>query len=375
MRIAFFAGYLSRRASGVREVVEHLSRALVDRGHDVRVFGLENIDWRAGDNKLWSGAPAFVAPPRGPAALGYAPEWWSELNAFKPDVVHLHGLWMYSAAVAARWARKIADGVLVVSPHGMLSRVALRYSPARKRLAGWLYQKRCFLETDLYHATSAIEALAIRNYGLTAPIEVIPHGLHDMPAGLRNNKPDRKNTVVSLGRLHRVKGLERLLRAWATLESDFPSWDLRIIGSDAGDGYLGELNALAERLRLERVGFNGAVLGDDKWKPLLAAELFVLPAESENFALTVLEALLAELPVVSTDGAPWSQLIDQGCGWYVPRSDDALAAALAEGMALQHDFRRKMGETGRAWVLRDFRWSAIAERFEDNYSVALARRN
>ncbi|GGF63739.1 Glycosyltransferase involved in cell wall bisynthesis [Mameliella alba] len=366
MKIAFLAGHLSRRASGVREVAEHLSAALARRGHDVRVFGLEDAAWQKGDKDNWHGAPATVKPPLGPRSLGYAPGWAGAIRAFDPDVLHLHGIWMASSAVAAGWATR-SGKPLVISPHGMLSDVALSYSRGRKRVVSALYQDRCFRAAALYHATVPEEEAEIRAYGLTAPVAVVPIGVPDMPGALRATPPLRQKTVVTLGRMHKKKRIDRLLRAWAQLEPNFPGWDLRIIGPDPKDGHLEMLQSLARDLGLERVAFPGPLFGDDKWRALQSAELFALPTDSENFALTVPEALLAELPVISTDGAPWSMLPAEGAGWSVPRDESALAGALAEGMSLPEAERRAMGARGRAWARQEFDWDKIAERIEVDY--------
>ena len=70
MKIAFLAGRLSARASGVREVAAHLSAALQLRGHDIRVFGLEDAAWNEGERDRWPGAPAIVGRPLWPRSLG-----------------------------------------------------------------------------------------------------------------------------------------------------------------------------------------------------------------------------------------------------------------------------------------------------------------
>lgn len=369
MKIAFLAGHLSRRASGIREVAAHLSAAMQRRGHDIRVFGLEDTAWREGDRDRWTGAPAIVGWPVGPRSFGYTRVWGPELIRFDPDILHLHGLWLASAAVAAHWAAR-SGKPLVVSPHGMLSKVALGYSPWRKRIVSLLYQDRCFRATRLYHSTAASETSEIRAYGLKAPVAEIPIGVPDMPTALYVDPPRRGRTVITLGRLHRKKRLDRLLRAWAQLESASPDWRLEIVGPDSPDREHDKLKALATELGLTRVSFPGPAFGDDKWRALQRAELFVLPTDSENFALTVPEALLAELPVVSTDGAPWAMLPEQGIGWSVPRDEAALAGVLAKAMQLKPEQIREMGARGRAWALKEFNWDDIAGRLEAEYERA-----
>ncbi len=366
MKIAFLAGHLSQRASGIREVADHLSRALAERRHEVRVFGLEDPQWRAGDDLIWQGAPAIVKPPLGPRSLGYAPGWASELDRFAPDIVHLHGLWMANAAVAARQARRGAK--LIISPHGMLSEVALGYSRFRKKVVSALYQDRCLRRAAMFHATCPEEEAEIRAYGQEAPIAVVPIGVPDLPQSLRDTPPQRQHTVITLGRQHRKKRLDRLLRSWATLESRFPDWSLDIVGPDPQDGHQEMLMALSRELGLTRVRFPGPAFGDDKWRALQKAELFVLPTDSENFALTVPEALLAELPVVSTDGAPWGALATEGIGWFVPKDETALAEALGQAMSLPSSKRRAMGAAGRAYALQEFNWATVAERLEHHYA-------
>jgi hypothetical protein len=67
-------------------------------------------------------------------------------------------------------------------------------------------------------------------------------------------------------------------------------------------------SGLASELRLERIEFSGALLGAQKWQAYRDADLFVLPTYSENFGMSVAEALAAGTPAIVTKGAPWSRL-------------------------------------------------------------------
>lgn len=61
---------------------------------------------------------------------------------------------------------------------------------------------------------------------------------------------------------------------------------------------------LADELGLNRVEFVGALRGLDKWAAYQAATLFVLPSHTENFAMTVAEALASGVPAIVSKGAP-----------------------------------------------------------------------
>ena len=145
-------------------------------------------------------------------------------------------------------------------------------------------------------------------------------------ANRREDAADR--VVLSLGRIHPKKGLDRLVRAWAKVEAAHPDWRLRIVGP-AELGHDAELRALAASLNLSRVSIEPAIYGEEKYTAFREADIFVLPTLNENFAMTVAESLAAGTPVISTKGAPWAGLEVERCGWWIDHGIEPLAAALA----------------------------------------------
>lgn len=284
-------------------------------------------------------------------------------EAATAHVIHLHGLWLASGIYAAAAAGR-ANKPLVISPRGMLSPVALSFSKAQKRLAWRLWQGRALRQAACLHATSEAEFRDIRALGLTNPVAVIPNGIDLPPEARRGAGPVR--TVLSLGRVHPKKGLPQLLHAWAKVEAPFPDWRLRIAGPAEG-GHDIELKALARELGLARASIEGPIYGQDKLAAYRDADLFILPSLDENFGITVAEALAAGTPVISTRGAPWADLVNEGCGWWVEQGEGPISFALATAMARLPEQLWSMGAKGRRWMEREFTWGTVGAEMVSVY--------
>lgn len=356
MRIAHVTSGLARSAAGVRETVMALSREQQNLGHEVVVFGLNSSEW-ADDAGVWRGAPAKAFDVRGPRALGYAPEMVAGLAGFDPDIVHLHALWMHPGRSVLQWHRR-SGKPFILSPHGMLSPVALRFSPLKKRLVRWLFQDAVFDAASAIHVTSENEAREVRDFGIESLSVVFPNGVPkmDRPEGCSEGFSSR---VLFLGRLHPIKGLDILIRAWALLGPEFPEWQLDITGPDEG-GELARLKQLVAELGLRSVCFGPPVFGDQKIACMADAEIFALPSLSENFAITVAESLMLEVPVVVSKGAPWSGVEANKCGYWVEIGVEPMAEGLRKLMLASSRERRSMGRNGREWIQREFSWPIIA---------------
>ena len=105
-----------------------------------------------------------------------------------------------------------------------------------------MWQNTAVKDVNCVHATAESELNDIRDYGIVGPVAVIPNGV-DVPS-LLPSTVDSKGAcdpfILSLGRLHPKKGLDKLIAAFSLISSAFPEWKLRIIGSDEG-GYKHQL--------------------------------------------------------------------------------------------------------------------------------------
>jgi glycosyltransferase involved in cell wall biosynthesis len=302
-----------------------------------------------------------------PARLGISPHMkhWLGRNARSGEfsIIHNHSLWMMPNVYSCNAAKK-AGIPLVVSPRGTLSHTAMNLGSPVKKLFWPVVQRPALQATTCFHATSESEFEDIRRLGFRQPVAIIPNGV-DVPS-IIERAPSSKRTLLYLGRIHPVKGIDNLLRAWKVVAPQYLHWNLRIVGPD-DRGHLQKMRDLARNLKLDRVTFDGELLGDRKLEAYSHADLYVLPTHSENFGMTVAEALAAGTPVVVSKGAPWEGLEKAGAGWWIENGLNPLVACLEAALASPCEALHAMGERGRDWMRQDFSWPEIAIKTSETY--------
>lgn len=174
--------------------------------------------------------------------------------------------------------------------------------------------------------------------------------------------------VVCVSRLVPRKGQDALLHAWPHVLRRVPDARLLLVG---GGPYRGELESLAGRLGVrDSVHLTGSVPWPELPAHFDAGDVFAMPCRTrrrgldvEGLGMVYLEASATGLPVVAGDsgGAP-DAVLDGETGFVVPgRSVRDLAVRLIE-LLTDPDRARAMGEKGRSWVEREWRWDLVTHR-------------
>jgi len=274
MRILHITTSLGKSGAGVSASIADLSAAQVRAGVDVFVFGLSKAEKIEEEHISWQGAKAKIFPTIGPEKFGFFPGLGVAIAEFCPDIIHLHGLWAFSGKAVVDWAEKTGRPY-VVSAHGMFAPAALSFSPFKKDIARSLFANRVFKRASAFHATSVVERDDIRRAGLSAPVLVIPHGVILPSVTDTETTVNDHSTILSLGRLHPIKGLDKLVAAWAKLELDFPAWRLLIVGPD-DLGYGGSLRAQIAELKIKNIQILPPVYGSEKEQLMATAKSFCI---------------------------------------------------------------------------------------------------
>lgn len=125
----------------------------------------------------------------------------------------------------------------------------------------------------------------------------------------------------------------------------------------------------------DQISFPGEAWGNQREEEYLKSDLFILPTHSENFGLVIAEALCRRIPVITTKGTPWKDLLTYQCGWWIDIGVEPLVDALREALALPHARLWEMGERGREMVRVKYSWDPIGETMADVYEWMVGARS
>ena len=349
MRVLHVISGISPSSGGPTRSVKGLCRALSQRGISVTLLVLHGKD-------------GFDNPCGVEVQYGEIPD----VGLF--DIVHLQGLWDPTLHKVAKACRK-AGVKYVISPRGMLDPWALSVKRWKKRVAMALYQRADLKSAAAFHVTAALEEKSVRKQGLKQKVIVAPNGV-DIPASMPPRRVlDGTRTALFLSRLHPGKGLLTLAEAWSRVRPK--GWRMKVVGPDSY-GHKKEVVDAIERLGIsDNWEFVDELDDCKKWNAYRSADLLVHPSVSENFGITIVEGLAAELPVICTKGTPWGELEERKCGWWIDIGVGPLEEALQDAMSLSNADRQAMGERGRKLVEEKYTWDAVVKMILKGYEEVL----
>lgn len=297
------------------------------------------------------------------------------------DLVDVHGLFSFAPVVAATLARA-RNVPYVIRPHGVLNRWGRQHRrPRLKRASLRLLEGSLLRDASLVLFTSDAEREEASELGIPCRAQVVPLGLERPPSGDGVDRDEQLRavaepgmTILFLARIAPIKNLDVLLDAFARVAPRFP--DLRM--TVAGDGPPDAVAALRERTRAlgiaGRVDWPGFVQGAAKERALRSATVLVLPSASENFGLSVVEAMARGIPVVVSPGVALATAVARsGAGRVCEPAVPALAVCLDEMLA-NPDARAAMGAAGRRLFETEYSLVAMGRTLRNAYEAIVASR-
>jgi glycosyltransferase involved in cell wall biosynthesis len=311
----------------------------------------------------------------------YAPKMSGQLERLVPqmDLVHTHLPFIYPTYAAARAARRFRKP-LFYNQRGVFDPARLRFRGLKKRLYIAAVEKPIMRSATTLIALTEAEIESYHALGMRVPVQVIPNGIDVSvyrcePEGDPESSfgiPEDALVILFLGRLHPIKGADKLLEAFARVHRRNPRAFLVMAGPDEWNLKESFLRTARESSIHERVLFPGMVSGAGKLDLLARADLFSLPSDAEGFSMAVLEALASATPVLLSPGCHFPEVEEQGVGRISPTDAASLSSAL-EQMTENPEALAEMGRRGREFVARQYGWESVTHRLLETYREGLER--
>lgn len=280
------------------------------------------------------------------------------------DLYHTNGMWMYCNHATCAVARRKGKPY-VITPHGMLYPQALSRSAWKKKLLLTIGGcSKDLKNAACIHVTCVAEMEHYRALGYNNLVAIIPNPvtIPDFIADIASTQsPQERKVIGYLGRLHPYKRPDALIKTWARLAEETNGFELVLMGKGSPN-YEQYLHQLVAELHLKNVSFLGMVTGKEKYKTLASMRALCVPSKTENFGMTVAEALIAKTPVICTNTAPWEELNTYHCGWWVNNDIDTLAQTIRCVLRLPHSEIEKMGENGKHLVENNYAAKKVAQK-------------
>jgi glycosyltransferase involved in cell wall biosynthesis len=324
VRILHIIGTLDPEAGGPTESV----RVLLSYGPIGYTGEVVTLDDPSSDFLADIGFPVHALGPTR-TTYGYNPKLlpWLRANRHRFDGVVVNGLWQYCGYAA--WRALSGNTPYVVFTHGMLDPY-FRYAFPLKHIKKWIYwipfEYRVLRDAYRVLFTSRAEKrLAEESFSIYKwNAYVVPYGASGPKGDPQIQRqaffetcPEAKGKrfLLFLGRIHRKKGCDMLIEAFAKVAAGDPDLDLVMAGPDQQLWSAKLKETVAAAGLTLRVHWPGMLKGDAKWGSLFASEAFILPSHQENFGIAVAEALACGRAVLLADKVNIAEEIaDYGAG-------------------------------------------------------------
>ncbi len=176
--------------------------------------------------------------------------------------------------------------------------------------------------------------------------------------------------ILSIARLHPLKGLHSLVQAYGTVARNFPETRLVILGKGPQEK---ELRDMAKQLNIEKkVSFLTEHVPHENISRLYnGADIFAFPSIVEPFGMVNLEAMACGVPTVASNTGGMRDMVLQGRTGFLFTPGDVKGIEIAL-MAMLGDERKtkEMGTESRKRAL-EYDWREIAKQILERYEGAL----
>jgi len=362
---------------GSGAVATELGIALAERGHEVHFityrqpFRLPSFLPRIFFHEVDVGRyPLFEFPPYD---LALAVRMHEVVRSHHLELLHCHYAIPHatSAWIAREMLREAGGEVHVITTLHGTDITIVGQDPSFYPITKFSIEK-----SDRITAVSQyLKEETCRAFGCDGPAIDVIHNFIDpdvynrekYPSLLKKQVGQSKPIFMHVSNFRTVKRVRDVVRVFAEVNRELPSVLVMI-----GDGP--DRPAAEEEARMLGVADSVSFLGKlDQIAPLLAAaDLFLLPSQSESFGLSALEALASGVPVIGTDAGGLPEVVRDGeTGVLCGVGDIPGMAAASLGMLQDRNRWSEMSALASADARERFSRDAIVSKYESLYRTSL----
>lgn len=189
---------------------------------------------------------------------------------------------------------------------------------------------------------------------------IVPNGFFNNKEHEKNVNVQKRNIILSVGRIHPQKGHDILISIFSKLAEKFPDWELRIVGSSDDKTYMNILKKQINDLNLNKsIKLITDLSDEDLIIEYKQASIFALLSRSEGSSISRIEAINYALPIVITEA---------GCGTHYKKFDSLVCNINDEECLIKSlcklisnpDLRNEISERQKGAILS---WHDVALEF------------
>lgn len=207
---------------------------------------------------------------------------------------------------------------------------------------------------------------------------IIPNGLQDeandyLPLERKNNGTVK---ILFVGVLKASKGVKILLEATKNLLDKGYNINTKLMGEFSDIDFKLEIEQFCKSNNLNAIiEFTGVLIGQPKWEEFAQADIFCFPSyfESESFGNVLVEAMMFQLPIVSTEWRGIPDIVENSRnGFLVPIKNSSVLSERLEQLIKEPELRVQMGKEGRLKYLQKYKLDAFVNNVQIAFDKAIS---
>lgn len=314
----------------------------------------------------------------------YSPDMkrWTNEHITEYDIIHMQEYRSYQNYIIWKAANRF-NIPYILQARGSLSPSNIKI-PIYLKFFKKIYDDFCGLnilnDSDRLIALTEFEKNEYKHIGIPEEkIEILPNGINfssnNYKKGFFRNKygiGSNEKIILYLGRIHRIKGIDLLIKAFDDLSKDFDNVRLLIAGPD--DGFLEKLKKLSNNLESKnRIIFVGPLYGEKKFEAFSDSDIFVLPSKYEAFGNTIIESLACGTPVIVSEHCGIANTIHNICGLKFNYNKDELISKM-KFLLENETILKEFSSNGCDLVFKYYDNNKIFEKLINLYNIVLEMR-